>query len=117
MAKPQSEAAKAFRALADRYRNAEPTPEPRRARGRRRTRLLAGRKRLMDLHERLTHLDRRRPAGAHDPFAELKNRVHLAVIGDLGPQLFNVSMDPEDAARARARGHPRPARAGDGPLA
>src|SRR5439155_10215240 len=27
--------------------------------------------------------------------AELKNRIHYAVIGDLGPQLFNVSMDPE----------------------
>src|SRR5213078_2887760 len=34
------------------------------------------------------------PPGRDDPFAELKNRVHMAVIGDLGPQLFNVSMDP-----------------------
>jgi pilus assembly protein CpaF len=29
-----------------------------------------------------------------DPFAEVKNRIHLAVIGELGPQLFNSSMDP-----------------------
>jgi pilus assembly protein CpaF len=34
------------------------------------------------------------PPGRDDPFAELKNRVHMAVIGDLGPQLFNVNMDP-----------------------
>jgi pilus assembly protein CpaF len=48
----------------------------------------------MELHERLSTA---RPAAAptgRDPFSELKNRVHLAVIGDLGPQLFNVSMDP-----------------------
>src|SRR5215218_321180 len=49
----------------------------------------------MDLHERLSAA---RPAVAPsrgaDPFAELKNRIHLAVIGELGPQLFNTSMDP-----------------------
>jgi pilus assembly protein CpaF len=48
----------------------------------------------MELHERLSTT---RPATApvgRDPFSEVKTRVHLAVIGDLGPQLFNVSMDP-----------------------
>ena len=49
----------------------------------------------MELHERLTTA---RPATsaspAREPFAELKTQIHLAVIGDLGPQLFNVSMDP-----------------------
>jgi pilus assembly protein CpaF len=48
----------------------------------------------MELHERLTTS---RPLAAHgpsDPFSDLKNTVHLAVIGDLGPQLFNVHMDP-----------------------
>ena len=48
----------------------------------------------MELHERLSAT---RPVVAptgRDPFAELKNRIHLAVIGELGPQLFNVSMDP-----------------------
>jgi pilus assembly protein CpaF len=48
----------------------------------------------MDLHERLSTA---RPVAAsrnNDPFSEVKNRVHLAVIGDLGPQLFNVNMDP-----------------------
>ena len=51
----------------------------------------------MELHERLTAA---RPVAAaptaRDPFAELKNRVHLAVIGDLGPQLFNVSINPDE---------------------
>src|SRR5471030_1431153 len=51
----------------------------------------------MELHERLSAA---RPvsqvATARDPFAELKNRVHLAVIGDLGPQLFNVSINPDE---------------------
>ena len=42
----------------------------------------------------------RRRADRPRPFAELKNRIHLAVIGELGPQLFNVSMDP-DALRDR----------------
>src|SRR6516165_734305 len=52
----------------------------------------------MDLHERLSPT---RPgatpttaAGANDPHAELKNHVHQLVISDLGPQLFNLSVDP-----------------------
>jgi pilus assembly protein CpaF len=49
----------------------------------------------MDLHERLTTT---RPVASQgsgtDPFAALKNTVHLRVIGDLGPQLFNVTTDP-----------------------
>jgi pilus assembly protein CpaF len=53
----------------------------------------------MELHERLLSA---RPVAAgrgeqgRDPFSELKSRVHLAVISDLGPQLFNVSMDGTD---------------------
>jgi pilus assembly protein CpaF len=49
----------------------------------------------MELHERLSTA-RPIPAapGGKDPFSEIKNRVHLSVIGDLGPQLFNVHMDP-----------------------
>src|SRR5215217_1307089 len=49
----------------------------------------------MDLRERLSAA---RPATSSsrgtDPFAELKNRIHLTVIGELGPQLFNATMDP-----------------------
>ena len=49
----------------------------------------------MELHERLTSARSAPPTGERDPFAELKNRIHFAVIGDLGPQLFNVNMDPD----------------------
>src|SRR5215468_1965560 len=48
----------------------------------------------MELHERLN--SSKPIKGANDPFAEVKSRVHFTVIGDLGPQLYNVSMDPED---------------------
>jgi pilus assembly protein CpaF len=48
----------------------------------------------MELHERLTTARPVSTAAGRDPFSELKTRVHLAVIGDLGPQLYNVSMDP-----------------------
>ncbi len=48
----------------------------------------------MDLHERLTTARPAPTPGRDDPFAELKNRVHLAVIGVLGPRLFNVNVDP-----------------------
>jgi pilus assembly protein CpaF len=47
----------------------------------------------VELHERIA-----RPFGssgeAHDPFSELKNRIHLALINELGPQLFGVGADP-----------------------
>jgi pilus assembly protein CpaF len=48
----------------------------------------------MELHERLTTTRPVATTAGRDPFSELKTRVHLAVIGDLGPQLYNVSMDP-----------------------
>src|SRR5436309_4203796 len=48
----------------------------------------------MELHERLS--TSKPITGANDPFAEVKSRVHFTVIGDLGPQLYNVNMDPED---------------------
>jgi len=48
----------------------------------------------VDLHERLK--TPRPGAGERDPFADIKSRVHFAVIGELGPQLFNVNMDPEE---------------------
>ncbi len=34
-----------------------------------------------------------------DAFAELKDRIHMAVISELGPQLYNASVD--DAALCR----------------
>jgi pilus assembly protein CpaF len=49
----------------------------------------------MDLHERIAS-GRHTHAGehGHDPFSELKNRVHHGLIGDLGPQLFALGADP-----------------------
>ncbi len=48
----------------------------------------------MQLHERLASTAARTlaPVG-HDPFAELKNRIHLALIGELGPSLFAAGAD------------------------
>src|SRR5215210_4522914 len=48
----------------------------------------------MELHERLSATRPVPSPTGRDPFSDVKNRIHLAVIGDLGPQLFNVSMDP-----------------------
>jgi pilus assembly protein CpaF len=63
----------------------------------------------MDLSERLAAS---RPApgviGENDPFAEAKTRVHLAVISELGPQVFNAGLDPQamsDRVLADIRGH------------
>jgi pilus assembly protein CpaF len=43
-----------------------------------------------------------------DPFADVKNRVHKAVIGALGPRLFNAEADPgtiRDQVEADIAGH------------
>jgi pilus assembly protein CpaF len=48
----------------------------------------------MELHERLLTAPSVGPVTGHDPFSDLKDRIHLGVIGDLGPQLFNVNIDP-----------------------
>jgi pilus assembly protein CpaF len=48
----------------------------------------------MDLQQRLAGVGADQPAPTVDPFAELKNRVHLAVIGDLGPRLFASELNP-----------------------
>ena len=48
----------------------------------------------MELHERLSTSRPLAASSGPDPFAEVKNRIHLAVIGELGPQLFSTSMDP-----------------------
>jgi len=58
----------------------------------------------MELHERIASS----PTGAtvvasngngNDPFAELKNRIHLALVSELGPRLFDV----EDSGAIRSR--------------
>jgi pilus assembly protein CpaF len=48
----------------------------------------------MELHERLATI---RPVlMEQDPFAELKNEVHQAIIRDLGRQLFNADLDASE---------------------
>src|SRR5215203_1502442 len=47
----------------------------------------------MDLNERLGAA-RSTGTAAGDGFSEVKNRIHLAVIGELGPQLFGTDVDP-----------------------
>src|SRR5918911_258669 len=49
---------------------------------------------MMELHERLSTSRPVATTSGPDPFADVKNRIHLAVIGELGPQLFNATMDP-----------------------
>jgi pilus assembly protein CpaF len=48
----------------------------------------------MELHERIS--SQRGPIREQEPFAELKNKVHMSVITELGPQLFNISVDPNE---------------------
>ena len=56
----------------------------------------------MELHERLSHGQQPEPTQDRFavPFSEMKTRVHLALIEDLGRQLFNTNLDP---ATLRAR--------------
>jgi len=54
----------------------------------------------MELHERLSNVRPAEPAAPWDAFAEVKNRIHMSLIVDLGPQLFNAELDP---AELRAR--------------
>jgi pilus assembly protein CpaF len=49
----------------------------------------------MELHERLTTVPSVAPA-ARDTYADLKNQIHLKVIGELGPQLYNTALDPKE---------------------
>jgi pilus assembly protein CpaF len=61
----------------------------------------------MELHERLSQAngDRPTPQGIVDPFADVKNRIHLAIVSELGPRLFDVA--DGDSARLRVEGEIR----------
>src|SRR5205809_1390261 len=48
----------------------------------------------MELHERISSGPK--PSQEQEPFAELKNKVHMMVISELGPQLFNLAIDPTE---------------------
>ncbi|HZU62007.1 MAG TPA: CpaF family protein, partial [Solirubrobacteraceae bacterium] len=63
----------------------------------------------MELHERLSKNQELRdrlapvpadrvPEPAPEPFSDVKNRIHLALIEDLGRQLFNTELDPATLA-------------------
>ncbi len=50
----------------------------------------------MQLHERLAHgSEPERGDLFQVPFSELKNKIHLELIQDLGRQLFNTAIDPQ----------------------
>src|SRR6266446_944274 len=54
----------------------------------------------MELAQRLANGSPTPPsAEVYDAFAELKDRVHLAVISELGPQLYNADVDDADLHR------------------
>jgi pilus assembly protein CpaF len=55
----------------------------------------------MELHERLAQAGSESALlnGKDDPFAEVKNRIHLAIVSELGPRLFEAG----DGGSARVR--------------
>ena len=48
----------------------------------------------MELHERIQTARPLTGSDGRDPFSDLKNRIHMALINELGPQLFSVGVDP-----------------------
>jgi pilus assembly protein CpaF len=57
----------------------------------------------VELHERIQTARPLTGPDGRDPFSDLKNRIHLALINELGPQLFSVGVDPgEIRARVEA---------------
>src|SRR5919199_4312600 len=57
----------------------------------------------MELHERISATRHRIGGEGRDPFSDLKNRIHLTLITDLGPQLFSIGAD-EAVIRDRVEG-------------
>jgi pilus assembly protein CpaF len=59
----------------------------------------------MELHERIHRNDGGGPVRIRDPFAELKNRIHLSLVSELGPQLFDAeeSDEPRDRVMREVR--------------
>jgi pilus assembly protein CpaF len=47
----------------------------------------------MELHERLSSTRTDDVGRDRDPFAEIKNRIHLALVAELGPRLFGIDSD------------------------
>lgn len=53
----------------------------------------------MELHERLAAKTPEVEQGERDPFADIKNRIHLSLIEDLGRQIFNAALDADTVKR------------------
>ena len=49
----------------------------------------------MELHERISQPANEVRHPLVDPFAEVKDRIHLGLIDDLGRQIFNTAIDPD----------------------
>jgi pilus assembly protein CpaF len=57
----------------------------------------------MELHERISAVGTQAAIrGERDPFVEVKNRIHLTLVSELGPQLFDVSDSHEAKGRVMA---------------
>src|ERR1700730_54157 len=56
----------------------------------------------MELHERSPQPAEEIKDDLVDPFSELKTRIHVGLIEDLGRQIFNTEIDPE-TLRGRVR--------------
>jgi pilus assembly protein CpaF len=50
----------------------------------------------MELHERLSTGRRESRMPKREPFADLKNQIHMLVINNLGPQIFNQALEPDE---------------------
>jgi pilus assembly protein CpaF len=53
----------------------------------------------MELAQRLASVRPEPAEGGHDAFADLKDRIHLAVISELGPQLYDADVEDADLHR------------------
>jgi len=61
----------------------------------------------VELHERLSSSRSDERHAGHDPFAEIKNRIHLELVSELGPRLFDVTDSDSVRATVMAEIHDR----------
>jgi pilus assembly protein CpaF len=50
----------------------------------------------MELHERLSSSSREQRVPRKEPFADLKNQIHMLVISNIGPQIFNQTLEVDE---------------------
>jgi pilus assembly protein CpaF len=56
----------------------------------------------MELHERLSTRSAEAAFEGRDPFSEVKNRIHLEIVSELGPRLFDIA--DSESVRATVNG-------------